>query len=161
MKIREEVREEADIIRFSGGEIPEVTLWNSIHYLTQDEDGPGLELSPFEERLLKRAVVERYLTIIERDLTVANIDQSFYRGVTRAAINWRRLKGFILREGFSLDAARWPVVENLRRFLEELSQAQRQIDVTEEELRAFIADLAFAASPLLWACKIQYPGGER
>ena len=157
MKIREEVLEEADIIRFSGGEIPEVALWNGIHYLTQDEEGPRLKLTPHEERFLKRAVIERYLTIIERDLTLANIDQSLYRGVKRAAINWQRLKAFMVKEGFSLEAARWFVHEKLRVFLMDLAQEGRPIDVTKEELQSFISALGFACLPLLGRCQICYP----
>ncbi|NPA49201.1 MAG: hypothetical protein GXO20_04410, partial [Thermodesulfobacteria bacterium] len=117
--IREEVLEEAEIIRHSG-EIPEVALWNSLYYLTTDEEGPRLTISEAEARILKRAVVERYLTIIERDLTVENIGKSFYRGVNRAMVNWERLAGFARREGFSLEALRQIVLERFRNFLGEI-----------------------------------------
>ena len=148
--IREEVREEADIIRYSGGEIPEVAFWNSLYHLTEEKEGPSLILSTEEERLLKRAVVERYLEIIKRDLQLENMDKPFYRGVRRASINWRRLKNFVLREGFSLEAVRLMVLERLRRFLLDVSRESKLLDVTQEELRVFVEELSFPVEALLW-----------
>ncbi|NPB09999.1 MAG: hypothetical protein GXO17_06550 [Thermodesulfobacteria bacterium] len=153
--IRDEVIEEADLIRYSG-EIPEVAYWNSIYYLTEEADGPGLSLSASEERLLKKAVVERYLTIIARDLNVENIGQSLYRGVTRAATNWRRLKNFVRKEGFSLEAVRLQVLERLRLFLIEVSEKALRIDVREAELRSFVEELFFPPKVLLFGLRILY-----
>ncbi len=145
--IREEVLEEAEIIRHSG-EIPEVALWNSLYYLTTDEEGPRLTLSEAEARILKRAVVERYLTIIERDLTVENIGKSFYRGVNRAMVNWERLAGFARREGFSLEALRQIVLERFRNFLGEIVLNGLALDVSEEELSFWLKN------KLAWPVKI-------
>ncbi len=142
--MREPVLEEAELIRRDGGEIPEVTFWNCLHYLTEDPEGPKLELSPKELRVLKRAVIERYLFIIKRDLTYANIDKSFYRGLLRALINWRRLKAFVSREGFSLEALRLKVLEHLRLFLRDLSLAMEELPFEEEDLREFLEELAFS-----------------
>ncbi len=153
--IRDEVIEEADLIRYSG-EIPEVAYWNSIHYLTEEDEGPGFSLSSAEERILKRAVIERYLTIIKRDLTAENIGQSLYRGVTRAAVNWRRLKAFVTREGFSLEAVRLVVLEKLRFFLREVSRNGLRLDVNQDELETFIRDLAASPKLLLTGLTLLY-----
>ncbi len=135
--IREDVREEAEIIRHSG-EIPEVAFWNSIYYLTSDEEGPLLKLTSQEIRHLKKAVVERYLIIIERDLTVENIGKSFYRGVSRAMVNWERLSSFARREGFSQEALRQQVIEKFRRFLREISSNSLKIDVPSGKLASWL-----------------------
>lgn len=156
--IRDEVIEEADLIRYSG-EIPEVAYWNSIYYLTEEDEGPGLSLTPEEERLLKRAVIDRYFTIIKRDLTVQNIGQSFYRGVRRAATNWQRLRTFAIREGFSLEAVRLFVLENLRLFLIEVSHRALSLDVDQEALEAFIEELIFFPRALLFGLTIRYREG--
>ncbi len=151
MSIREPVLEEAELIRRDGGEIPEVTFWNCLHYFTEDPEGPRLELTPEELRVLKRAVIERYLFIIKRDLTYANIDKSFYRGLGRALINWRRLKAFVSREGFSLEALRLKVLEYLRRFLEDLCKAAQTLPFAKEDLQDFLEELAFAPSVFIRA----------
>jgi len=72
--IRKEVQEEAELILFEGGEIPEVAYWNAWFFLTSSPpEGLGLCLNAEEERYLKEAVCRRYLTIIRRDLTPENI----------------------------------------------------------------------------------------
>ena len=119
--IRREVREEAELIFREGGEVPEVAFWNAYYYLTESPEGPGFNLSPEEIQLLKEAVVRRYLTIIERDLTVENIGRPFYRGVCRARINWERLSKFLKRQGFSLGPFRERLREKLQSFLKSLS----------------------------------------
>jgi len=151
MSVREAVLEEAEIIRRDGGEIPEVTLWNCLHYLTEDPEGPRLRLTPEEMRLLKQAVIERYLFIIKRDLTYANMDKSFYRGLTRALINWQRLKGFVLREGFSLEAIRLKVLEYLRDFLQEFALTSEPPPFDMEDLKSFLEELAFPSGVFLRA----------
>ncbi len=141
--VRPEVLEEREIIRHSG-EIPEVAYWNSLYYLEKDPEGPKIKLSPQEKRLLKRAVVERYLVIISRDLNVANVGKSHYRGVKRAIVNWRRLKRFATRECFSREALRQSVLENLRRFLKEAKENGLDLDVGPDELKTFVAELSFS-----------------
>ncbi len=79
------------------GEIPEVALHSSIHYLTEDAEGPNLTLVDDDLQLLCRAAVERYREIILRDITPANRDKSIYRGILRSIANWRRLKRFCQR----------------------------------------------------------------
>lgn len=104
MSVREEVLREAEIIKHEGGEIPEVFFWNSYFYLTEPPPkGLGLNLTKEEKQFLKRAVIERYLEIIKRDLTPENIEKPFYRGITRAIINLKRLKNFAENEGLESD----------------------------------------------------------
>ncbi len=120
--MRDEVRDEVELILKEGGEIPEVAFWNSYFYLTKEPpEGLGFELKPEELRALKEAVIERYMTIIERDLTAENIDKSLYRGPERAEVNFKRLKSFLEREGFRVEPYRQRVVVLAERFLKEVS----------------------------------------
>ncbi len=121
--IREEVKEEAEIIRHAG-EIPEVAFWNSLHFLTEDPEGPKLKLSLAEEEYLKKAVIERYLLIIERDLTYENKGKSHYRGLERAIANWKRISSFAEREGFALEPLRKKVLECFQIYLKKLSEKE-------------------------------------
>ena len=66
------IEEEAFMIVHSG-EIPQVTLQSSLHYLTEDPEGPCLELNGDDIIPLKQAVVERYRVIILRDLDPGKI----------------------------------------------------------------------------------------
>jgi hypothetical protein len=97
-----QLTDELLIVRHSG-EIPEVALHGSLYYLTRDPEGPTLELAEAEIQALKRMVVERYREIIGRDLEPANRDLAVYRGLARAACNWRRLEKFCRREGLALE----------------------------------------------------------
>lgn len=87
------LEEELLLVRHSG-EIPEVALHSSLHYLQDDEDGPQLRLTAEEEQLLERAAAERYEEIILRDLTPANRDLRLFRGLSRAEENWQRYARF-------------------------------------------------------------------
>ncbi len=121
--IREEVMEEAELIVREGGEIPEVAFWNAWFYLTEaPPDGLGLSLEGQEEALLREAVVRRYLLIIERDLTPANIGKSFYRGPGRARINWQRLRRFLEGWAKPLERYRQKVLALLEAFLKGLPE---------------------------------------
>ncbi len=121
--IRAEVKEEAEFILREGGEIPEVAFWNAYYYLSQSEEGPRLKLSPAEIRYLKEAVVKRYLVIIERDLRVENLGQSFYRGPQRALVNCQRLKLFMEREGWDVRPYFQRIGDWAFKFLQEISSA--------------------------------------
>ncbi len=131
--IREEVREEAELIVHEGGEIPEVAFWNAWFYLTEPPpEGLGLSLERQEEAFLREAVVRRYLLIIERDLTPSNIGRAFYRGPVRARINWQRLRKFLRGESRSLRDCRLKVLGLLEAFLEGLP---RDHPLREEALK--------------------------
>jgi hypothetical protein len=101
------------------GVIPEVALHGSLYFLTSAPDGPELCLAEPEIRALKMMVVERYREIIARDLEPANRDKSLYRGLARAAVNWRRLEKFCRKEALAVDSLRRESGEKLLRFLEQ------------------------------------------
>ncbi len=142
--IRDEVLEEAEIIKHSG-EIPEVAYWNSIYYLCEDEDGLKMVLNLSEKKVLKKAVIERYLTIIKRDLSYENIGKPSYRGLRRAIVNWQRLVSFLKKEGFPVEGPRLFVLEYLKKFLYDVALNKVSLDISREELLEFIEKLG--ASP--------------
>lgn len=108
--------EEAFLILHSG-EIPEVAYYGSIHYLTEDPEGPLLNIEPRDLISLEEAVVQRYRTIILRDLTPENRDRSFYRGLKRCAANWKRLVNFSDKRSIDISSIRKEVIDALKDFL--------------------------------------------
>ena len=72
--------EEVFVVLHSG-EIPEVTFHESLYYLTEDAEGPGLQTKNDDVFPLKQAVVKRYRVIILRDLDPGNRDKRIYRGL--------------------------------------------------------------------------------
>jgi len=110
------IDEEAFIIEHSG-EIPEVALHSSLHYLGEDPEGPGLHLNAEDIFPLKQAVVERYRVIILRDLAPENRDKSIYRGLARCAVNWQRLFKFCLRENLDFQEVKLETADALQKFL--------------------------------------------
>ena len=90
---RELLDNEWHIVRDSG-EIPEVAYHSSLYYLTQDDNGPHLQLSDEEIDRLLAAVRARYRDIILRDMLPENRGKSFYRGLNRSMENWRRFTVF-------------------------------------------------------------------
>ena len=108
--------EEKLLVRHSG-EIPEVALHSSLYFLSEDPQGPHLELSPAERAVLEEQVVERYQEIILRDLTPDNRDKSLYRGLARAAVNWQRLCKFCRQTGRKESPFRREAAQALQVFL--------------------------------------------
>lgn len=133
-------------VRYSG-EIPEVAFHSSLHYLCEDEDGPGLSLTEAELEYLRDAAAARYRDIILRDLTPANRDTQAYRGVLRAICNWRRFLRFCRRHGMGAATLKPAVGEALQSFLEaELADAAggsraSSINCNFDELRVFAREL--------------------
>ena len=80
------IAEEAFVVLHSG-EIPEVTYHESIYYLTEDVEGPGLQLNIDDVFPLKQAVIKRYRAIILRDIDPGNRDKGLYRGMARCVAN--------------------------------------------------------------------------
>ena len=118
------IAEEAFVV-FHSGEIPEVTYHESLYYLTEDAEGPGLQLNFDDIIPLKQAVVKRYRTIILRDLDSENRDESIYRGLARCSANWQRLEKFCTREKMDFSVMRAETAEALTRFLcDEVSDVQ-------------------------------------
>ena len=111
--------EEAFLILHSG-EIPEVAYYGSIHYLTEDPEGPLLNIEPQDLMSLEEAVVQRYRTIILRDLTPGNRDRKIYRGLKRCAANWKRLVNFSDisdKRSINISSIRMEIAEALKDFL--------------------------------------------
>jgi len=90
------LEEETFILRDSG-EIPEIAFHSTLHYLTEDEEGPEMVLTGDELKLMQDAALFRYRKIVLRDLDPANRDLSIYRGVCRTIYNWQRMQDFCKR----------------------------------------------------------------
>ncbi len=151
---QELIDEEAFLIEHSG-EIPEVALYSSIHYLTADPEGPGLELRDEEIKALHQAVMKRYLFIILRDLTPKNRDKRIYRGVERAIINWRRMRTFADKHGYRVEQAARKVKEAAERFMEkeldDVRTGRRKscLNCSIQDLEWFFAELDISNQTLL------------
>ncbi len=130
------------------GEIPEVVLHSSLHYLTQDSDGPNLTLLKEDHRLLHGAACARYREIILRDIIPENRDTSVYRGLLRTICNWRRFKRFCKRYGIDAVSLQEEVAAQLNVFLlNELAEVAGDkrgscLNCTYEELHSFGVELA-------------------
>ena len=121
------IAEEAFMILHSG-EIPEVYLHGSLYYLTEDHEGPGLELQADDIFPLKQAVGKRYRQIILRDLEPRNREKRIYRGLARCAANWQRWLKFCSRENLDFVAIQGETAEALQTFLkQEVAEAESRI----------------------------------
>lgn len=105
------------IVRDSG-EIPEITLHATLHYLTEDTDGPRIILTEAELAELKDAAVQRYHEIILRDINIDNFHKSIYRGVRRSLYNWHRCVAFMERQSIKSDDFKKKAAQALLLFLE-------------------------------------------
>ncbi len=141
--VKKEVLQEVEFILYEGGEIPEVRFWNSYFYLTSSPpDGLGLYLTEEDLNSLKKAVIDRYLLIIERDLTSDFIDKPFYRGISRAIVNVKRLNKFLENTGLKEKYAniiKRKIKKMFKKFQEELKKQGRDINelASKEELKEF------------------------
>ena len=111
------IAEEVFVVQHSG-EIPEVTFHESLYHLTEDADGPTLELEDEDIIPLKQAVLERYRVIILRDLDPGNRDKRIYRGLARCVANWQRLHNFCAREKIDFQVMRNETAGALQEFLD-------------------------------------------
>lgn len=154
------------IVRHSG-EIPEVALHGSLYFLTRAPEGPALVLAAAEVRALKAMVVERYREIIQRDLEPANRDRSLYRGLARAAVNWRRLEKFCRREGLAVAELRREIRQALlalvQREAEEVAGRLRtpSINCPAAELQSFAAEVGLPHTDLPLGWEALCPASER
>lgn len=113
------VEDELLMLRHSG-EIPEIALHQSLHYLLEDPDGPRLEGVPDHAlRRMKRAVFDRYRVIVLRDMKPENRDLSLYRGVARSIVNYSRLEQFCRLEDMDISEVTAEAALFLKRFLEQ------------------------------------------
>lgn len=94
------LEDELLLVRHSG-EIPEVALHASLHYLRDDANGPGLQLAAQEIQALEAGAIARYQEIILRDLNPENRKLSLFRGIRRANHNWYRFVRFSDKIGMS------------------------------------------------------------
>ncbi len=94
---RRDILEEEIIILQNSGEIPEIALHTTLHYLTQDKQGPEIVLNDEELQSLYDAADQRYREIVLRDLNPENRDLRIYRGVARTIANWQRYQKFCCR----------------------------------------------------------------
>jgi hypothetical protein len=148
-----DIAEEAFMILHSG-EIPEIAYNGSLYYLREDPDGPGLELDGDEILSLKLAVVERYRTIILRDLDPGNRDKGIYRGLARAVVNWQRLHKFCTSQILECGATRAQTAAALVNFLQQeiidvkSSKRASSINCSQEEIAALARGLGLAPAGL-------------
>lgn len=140
-------------VRYSG-EIPEVALHSSLFYLTEDPDGPGLNLEAEHVHCLHEAVIDRYYEIIVRDITPENRDSSTYRGVLRAISNWRRMKRFCLRHELDHGKMRDKISQQFLKFIENQIQEHPQdkersrINCSFDDLTSFALELGVSLQKL-------------
>ena len=114
---KENILSEEAFLILKSGEVPEVAYYGSIHYLTEDPEGPHLNIEPRDLISLEEAVAQRYRTIILRDLMPENRDKSLYRGLKRCAANWKRLINFSDKRSIDISSIRKEVTEALKDFL--------------------------------------------
>lgn len=136
------------------GEIPEIALHSSIHYLTEDDDGPRIELTAADLARLHDAASSRYREIILRDITPANRDEAIYRGVLRTISNWRRYKRFCKRHSLSAETVRDDLAVRLLSFLQreiddvEAGARSSCINCTFEDIASLAVELGISLAPL-------------
>ncbi|MCF6185991.1 MAG: hypothetical protein L3J49_00725 [Desulfobulbaceae bacterium] len=140
------LEEEYLIVRHSG-EIPEIALYSTLYYLSEDPEGPHILLNNEELAALQNGALKRSREIVLRDLDPANRDLSLYRGVQRSLYNWRRHQAFCERigrdgDGFK-EVVRAALLDFFRRELEDVDSGNRtsSINCTAEELAEFAAEL--------------------
>lgn len=153
------LEEELLLVRHSG-EIPEVALHGSLHYLCEDKEGPGFILSEEELQPLRDAALARYREIILRDLDVANRDLSLFRGLKRALHNWYRFARFSDKIGCSLEdfraLAAKALLTYLQQELDEVCCGKRapSVNCSPEALATFAFTLGIDLATLSgdWTC---------
>ncbi|MBI5559641.1 MAG: hypothetical protein HY885_18615 [Deltaproteobacteria bacterium] len=135
--------------------MPEVALHGSLYFLSKDPDGPALVLKKQEIFPLKTAVINRYQTIILRDLRPENRKKSMYRGVKRSFINWRRLKLFAAAENIDITHVRNHVSTALLSFIANEIRSVAQagepscVNCSRDTLHEFISDLGLCSEDLV------------
>ena len=152
-KIENLLEDEWYHVRYSG-EIPEVALHSSIHFLSEDSEGPGIYIDEDTLNYLRGAVIDRYREIIIRDITPDNRKTAIYRGMLRAIANWRRLKRFCHRHELSYAEVKAEVARQLIVFLEnEIAEMQEKngsigLNCSYVELSSFANELDVSLIPL-------------
>jgi len=147
------LEEEYLIVRHSG-EIPEIVLYSTLYYLTEDPEGPHILLNNEELAALQDGALKRSREIVLRDLDPANRDLSLYRGVRRSQYNWCRHQAFCERIGRDCDGFKAVVLAALLDFLsreiEDVASGNRcsSINCSAEELAEFAGELGCSLDDL-------------
>ena len=115
-KIRIEVEDEILMVE-DGGEMPEVALYSSLYYLRQDQEGPQLTLTKPEIGLLKKAVLNNFNKIIQREIRVENRGTAPHRGLERTIANWFRLQKFAEKEQLNTSKIKKELQHNIVSFI--------------------------------------------
>lgn len=153
MDVDEHIENEWYVVRHSG-EIPEIALHSSLHFLSEAPDGPRLTLTEKQLLSLKQAAAARFKEIVLRDLQHENCSLSIYRGVKRSIINYRRYQRFCRRQGMDgtgfdreIGAA---LLDFLKREQVEVAGADRAsvINCTFEELQCFTVEVGLLPEAL-------------
>ena len=152
------LEEEYLIVRHSG-EIPEIALYSTLFYLSEDPEGPQIILNNEELDVLQEAALARSREIVLRDLDPANRDLGLYRGVRRSIYNWYRLQAFCQRIGRDCYSFRETVCAALLAFLQQEVQdvtsgnRASSINCSASELADFatVLDCDVADFPPGWA----------
>ena len=140
---REFFLEEEWVLVRNSGEIPEVALHASFHYLCEDTEGPQLVLTVEEKVVLHQAALARYEEIILRDLDPKNRDLRLFRGIRRANHNWYRYARFCDQIGHDyqefMDQAGQSLLDYLHQEVPEVHSGQRQpsVNCNSEALLTF------------------------
>ncbi len=151
---REYMLEEERLMIRDSGEIPEIALHSSLFFLCEDVEGPHLLLTAEELSGLQEAVLERYQTIILRDLSPENRAQSVFRGIDRARCNWHRFVRFCERIGVSSVSFQSKVAQALVAYLlqeeEDLQYHNRvlSINCSRDDLSAFLQEVGLGSLPI-------------
>lgn len=144
---RRELLEDEWLIVRNSGEIPEITFHSSCYYLTEEQDGPALQLTEEELTNLKDAALQRYHEIILRDISIENFHKTIYRGVRRSLYNWQRCMAFVQRQSVAGDTFRETAARALVLFLEQgvaaagTSLPENFLNCTVQELRELREEL--------------------
>lgn len=119
---RQELLENEWFVVRHSGEIPEIALHSALHYLTEDLNGPQLQLGIEELHSLQEAAATRYQEIIRRDLCYENHKLTIYRGIQRAIFNWHRFVAFCERQDTACRTLHKPEIAVCRSFQEQLNK---------------------------------------
>jgi len=160
---RQELLEEEWLIVRNSGEIPEIAFHSALYYLTEDTDGPQLQLHVEERDSLQAAAAERYQEIILRDLCYDNRTLPIYRGVRRAIFNWRRFVAFCERQNASCASQRIITAEAFLVLMNKVMNGDNPtssssiFNCSRQELLLFTRELALdeshVASSILESCQ--------
>jgi len=151
---RREILEDEWLMVRHSGEIPEITFHATLYYLTEEKDGPGLNLRARELETLKEAALERYYEIILRDINMENYNKTIYRGVRRSLYNWHRCKAFAERQFVRCGDFREKAAQTLLLFLDQgIKAAGREIpeqfmNCSLNELEELVEELGLSPEQL-------------